>query len=195
MGPLLVKFKLLHSLGAGEREPGCGRGEGRPSEESSWNAFSHSHTLVNIPESQSWEELTDQYVQKALTLGSLARLHGRWTSRYWMQKCSPVSAKNCIFLGEILWTSVSTRELRQFLLKVQNTGYFLFILFFLFVCFVFVFCRRGNGGPERGGVMLKVTDVMELGLEPSRNRGQGDLFPLNLFSQNGAFSTVFTTKG
>lgn len=41
-------------------------------EKGSWDVFSHSHTWVNIPESQGREGLTAQQVQKALTLGSLS---------------------------------------------------------------------------------------------------------------------------
>jgi hypothetical protein len=43
-------------------------------EEGSWNVFAHSHPLVNIPESQSWERLPDGQVQKAVTLGSFSAL-------------------------------------------------------------------------------------------------------------------------
>lgn len=45
-------------------------------EKGSWNVFSHSHTWVNIPESQGREGLTAQQVQKALTLGSFTSCKG-----------------------------------------------------------------------------------------------------------------------
>ena len=44
-----------------EECPKC-RGVGMIMEEGGWNVFSRSNTLVNIPESQSWRELTDQQV-------------------------------------------------------------------------------------------------------------------------------------
>lgn len=37
---------------------------GAASEEDSWNVFSHSHTLVDIPESRSLEGLTVQQVER-----------------------------------------------------------------------------------------------------------------------------------
>lgn len=81
--------------------------------------FSHSHTLVNIPESQSLEGLTDPQVEKALTLGC----KGLWTSRDWMQTCSFVRVRRCIVQGEAPRVSfVSKRGLRHTPLKVKNTG-------------------------------------------------------------------------
>lgn len=70
MGPL-ARRKLHPSRGAADR-----RGRGLTSEEDSWNVFSHSRTLVNIPESQNQEGLADQQFYVTLTLGSLARLQG-----------------------------------------------------------------------------------------------------------------------
>lgn len=66
-------------------------------EKGSWNVFSHSHTWVNIPGSQSQEGLTAQQVQKALTLGSFTSCKGAVDLQKLGAKMSLSKCENCIF--------------------------------------------------------------------------------------------------
>lgn len=98
-------------------------------EKGSWNVFSHSHTWVNIPESQGREGLTAQQVQKALTLGSFTSCKGAVDLQKLGAKSSSLCVRNCIFQGETPWaSSVSKRGLRHCPLKVKYVEHSYFCL-------------------------------------------------------------------